>query len=147
MRGIGSVTRLPTADQRPTGRGAATQEVERLRIEQQDQPGKAAFTVVGEIDLGSAPQLHAALLGSVDADVRTIEVDVQAVSFCDCAGLRVLLDASRRAAAVGTRLRLCHPQPAVARLFALSGADDTLLGRSIPIEAPAPTPCVYGAPG
>jgi anti-anti-sigma factor len=85
------------------------------------------ITLAGEIDMASAPIVRHALARCLTDGVRSIEVDLTRVGFCDCSGLSALLQAYHRAAAAGVSLRLHHPKPVVARLIALACADTPLL--------------------
>ncbi|MEZ0091802.1 STAS domain-containing protein [Streptacidiphilus sp. EB129] len=98
-----------------------------LTIERHDWHDRAEITLTGEINMDSAPLLHHALTRCLADGVRTIEVDLAQVDFCDCSGLSAFLQAYHHAAAVGASLRLHHPRPVVARLITLACADITLL--------------------
>lgn len=80
------------------------------------------------MDLNTAPLVKEALMRCVAAGMHSIEVDVGALEFCDCAGLNAFLQARTNAAAAGACLRLHRVQPGVARLFALCEAETALLG-------------------
>ncbi|WP_318211480.1 MULTISPECIES: STAS domain-containing protein [unclassified Streptomyces] len=49
--------------------------------------------VSGEIDSVTAPQLHRSLLAALHAHPEGVTLDLAAVTFCDCAGLRAFLTA------------------------------------------------------
>lgn len=74
--------------------------------------------VSGEIDLCTADDLRAALRGLLGRRDRAVVVDLRGVSFVDCAGVGLLVDARRRAARSGTALRIVAGR-AVARTAAL----------------------------
>jgi anti-anti-sigma factor len=75
----------------------------------------------GELDIATAGQLADALAAEVgEADVI---VDLEGLSFCDCAGLDVLLTAHERQRAHGARLLLTNPTRTFRRLLSLSGLD------------------------
>ncbi|PBC70296.1 anti-sigma B factor antagonist [Streptomyces sp. TLI_235] len=76
----------------------------------------AVVLVAGEIDLDSAPALHAVLERCLREGIRTIDIDARAVTFCDASGLNVLLAAAHRAAAAGVTLTLRRPSRQVVRL-------------------------------
>lgn len=87
----------------------------------------AQLTVAGEIDLDSAPQLRGSLTLCLLDGHSVIDVDLAEVTFCDCSGLRVFLDAAKAAGEAGGVLRLHNPSPLVARLFTLTGTGTLLL--------------------
>jgi anti-sigma B factor antagonist len=80
--------------------------------------GTAVLRVAGEIDLLTVEQLRAALDQALAGTRRSVVVDVQGVSFVDCAGIGLLVDAQWRARRRGVRLRIL-PGRAVARTAAL----------------------------
>lgn len=88
-------------------------------------PGLVLVTLPDEIDafnVGLAGQelILAAGQGGV------VIADMSATTFCDCAGVRAVVRASRRAAASGGELRLAVTAAQVLRLFTLLGLDDVL---------------------
>ncbi|MGW0843213.1 STAS domain-containing protein [Streptomyces sp. NPDC002787] len=98
-----------------------------LNVYRHDTDNRALVTLTGEIDLNSAPLVHASLERCLHDGIRTIDVDVTAVTFCDCSGLNTFLYASLCTAAAGGSLRLHHPSPALKRLVALTGSDSLFL--------------------
>lgn len=82
--------------------------------------------VCGELDMATAPQLAAAIANDERRDGKTPVLDLSRLAFMDVAGMRVLLDAARRAKRAGGRLIVFNPQPAIRRLFALTAVDRTL---------------------
>ncbi len=109
-----------------------------LAVHRADAGGRALLTLAGEIDLDTAPLVRGALAQCRYDGVRAIDVDLAPVTFCDCSGLNAFLEASRLTRAAGGMLRLRHPSPMVARLFALTGTEVLLYGA--PDGTPAPGP-------
>jgi anti-sigma B factor antagonist len=102
--------------------GGALMELSRpIRITRRDSNGRALIALAGELDLESAPLVHESLSQCLREGIRVIDVDLAAVTFCDCTGLGAILGAAQRAKAAGTCLRLRRPRPAVVRLFVLTG--------------------------
>lgn len=84
------------------------------------------LAVSGELDMATAPQL-AAVIASDERDEGAPPVlDLSRLAFMDVAGMRVLLDAARRAKRAGGALVVFNPQPPIRRLFALTAVDRTL---------------------
>jgi anti-sigma B factor antagonist len=81
----------------------------------------ATIQVGGEIDLATGPQLQAVLVELVDRGCHQLIVDLERVSFLDCAGIRVLVDALRRVQEHGGSLKLVRPRPLVWRVLTLTG--------------------------
>ena len=75
----------------------------------------------GEIDMVSAPKLAAAL---DEGDYAGVDLD--AVTFMDVSGLRVLLEAARRAESAGRRFAVARPSPPIRRILQLTAIDQTL---------------------
>jgi anti-sigma B factor antagonist len=82
---------------------------------------RATIQVGGEIDLATGPQLLAVLVELVDRGLHQLVVDLAQVTFLDCAGISVLVDALRRVQEHGGSLRLVRPTRRVARVLALTG--------------------------
>ena len=80
--------------------------------------------MTGELDLATAPDLQAQLdrVAGQHPD-HGIIIDLTAVSFMDCAGMRPILQCRARLA---ERLYLRGVQPRVARLFDLAGVPGIL---------------------
>ena len=85
--------------------------------------------VRGDCDLTTATQLRERLLDMLAWQSATMVLDLSGVDFLDCAGVRALLAASRRAELLGGMLVVAAPSPQVARLFQLTGLDHDLTVR------------------
>ncbi|HTQ94954.1 MAG TPA: STAS domain-containing protein [Streptosporangiaceae bacterium] len=88
--------------------------------------GCVIVKVRGEIDLGSARILGRHLSLVLTRQAPATILDLSGLVFLDCAGLRVLLSASRQAAAHGGSLVLAAPRPVVVTLLQLTGSDQHL---------------------
>lgn len=84
---------------------------------------EAALRGLG-IDLVSTDYLRTELLSAVEHG--TVVLDLDGVAFCDSSGLRVLLEAARRAKTYGAAFRLAAPSAPVERLLDLTRADQVL---------------------
>jgi anti-anti-sigma factor len=80
----------------------------------------------GELDIATVPELRERLLGLLGPGVRLLIIDLSGVSFCDVAGLAVLIGTQRRATAHGIVLRLAAPRPTVLNLLRITGLDHRL---------------------
>ncbi|MGW8065018.1 STAS domain-containing protein [Streptomyces ziwulingensis] len=113
-------------------------------VRHQNRGSHAALTVVGDIDLTTAPFLRDALARCLHDPTRTVDVDLTAVGFCDVSGLNVFLAASEHTGRSGAVLRLHRPPRSLIRVADVIGSD--LLLRPRPRsgtrrpEPPAPTP-------
>jgi anti-sigma B factor antagonist len=82
--------------------------------------GRTVVTVRGELDLATADRLWLELEPLLLP--RTVVVlDGSGITFLDSSGLRVLLQAGKRAAADGAAFRLVAPQLAVQRVLEIAG--------------------------
>jgi anti-anti-sigma factor len=88
-----------------------------------------AFTIArleGDLDIVSAPALRQHLLSMLRPGVQRLIIDLSEVSFCDVAGLAILIGTQRRARARGITVRLVAPRPPVAKLLHITGLDRSL---------------------
>ena len=76
--------------------------------------------LTGDLDVAGAPTLQNALQEIIDSGGQHVVVDLGAVPFMDSSGLGVLVAAHRRMAAVGGRLALANPGPALQKVFQLT---------------------------
>ena len=85
-------------------------------------PGTIRLAVAGEVDLATAQALHDAMLRVLSAgSPDVLDIDLAGLTFMNCTGLGVLVDAQRVAAGKGCRVRLANPRPVVRRLLEMSG--------------------------
>ncbi|MEU9014704.1 STAS domain-containing protein [Streptomyces sp. NPDC048479] len=89
--------------------------------------GRTTVPVAGEVDYLTSPRLGDELEGAVASGVERVDVDLREVSFCDCSGLSVLLDACEQARAAGVSFGVSGPvAPVVERLFQATGVEQVL---------------------
>ncbi|WP_030621834.1 STAS domain-containing protein [Streptomyces fulvoviolaceus] len=99
-----------------------------LTVYRHDLRNRALITLAGEIDLGSAPLVRAALAQCLSDGIRIVDVDLTPVTFCDCSGLNAFLYAAQRTTEAGGILRLHNPPPTLGRILDLTGCGFLLLG-------------------
>lgn len=109
-----------------------------LVVHRHDRRNRALITLVGEIDLESAPLVRASLDLCLRDGIRAIDVDLTPVGFCDCSGLDVFLHAAQRITAAGGTLRLHHPPPTFALVVAIADCGFLFLG--LPPDTLPPPP-------
>ncbi|MEV8566072.1 STAS domain-containing protein [Streptomyces sp. NPDC051322] len=80
--------------------------------------------LVGELDLDGTAELRAALADCFARRSDRVVLDLWGLRFCDCSGCNVLLEAKATADRIGTELCVEGACAQVARLFALTGADE-----------------------
>ena len=74
----------------------------------------------------TAKLLDAALVNAETTDAAAIVLDIQAVSFIDSSGLRMLLEAHARSQNDGNRLQMTRGTQQAQRLFSLVAVDERL---------------------
>lgn len=90
----------------------------------------ARLVLTGELDLGSAPLAGDALMRLELESANPLTVDMESVTFMDCSGLSVLLGAYNRAHRDDRAFVITNVQPAVRRIFNLTGCSHLLTGRA-----------------
>ncbi|MFD4560127.1 STAS domain-containing protein [Streptomyces sp. NPDC058469] len=122
----------------------------RLTIYRHDRRNRALITLVGEIDLESTPRVRAALARCLSDDIRTIDIDLTTVTFCDCSGLNTFLYAAQKTTEAGGTLQLHHPPPTLDLIFDVTGSGFLLLGPPVghlpPSLGDAPAPAAPAPP-
>lgn len=114
-----------------------------LAVYRHDRKKRALITLAGEIDLETAPLVRASLERCLHDGIRTIDVDLTPVTFCDCSGLNAFLHASQRITAAGGTLRLHRPPRTLVLMLDITGCAFLLLG--VPFGHLPPPPA--NAPG
>ncbi|SOD85317.1 anti-anti-sigma factor [Streptomyces sp. Ag109_G2-15] len=131
--GIRLVRRCPAG---LLNRGAMS--IPQLTLYRHDRHSRALITLAGEIDLATEHLVRDGLGRCLRDGIRTIDVDLTTVTFCDVTGLNAFLHAARAIAVAGGSLRLHHPPQVLARIIALTGSGTLLLG--LPGDLPVGLP-------
>ncbi|MFD4834823.1 STAS domain-containing protein [Streptomyces uncialis] len=92
-----------------------------LDLHRHDRGHRTTITLAGEFDLTTVPQLHRTVEDCVREGIRTIDIDLTALTFCDVSGLNAFLAARKRTDSAGGSLRLHHPPPPLTRILDLTG--------------------------
>jgi anti-sigma B factor antagonist len=87
--------------------------------------GHAVVALAGDLDITGCGSAGADLTAAVMAGQRLI-VDLAALEFIDCSGVRALLGVQRLARQSGCDMLLAAPRPSVLRLMMLLRAADAL---------------------
>ncbi|WP_371655386.1 MULTISPECIES: STAS domain-containing protein [unclassified Streptomyces] len=111
-----------------------------LNVYRRDRLSRTLITLAGEIDLETAPLVSASLCACLYEGVRTIDVDLTAVTFCDVSGLNAFLRTSEQATRAGGTLRLHHPPRSLRRILTLTGYAFLLNGHPASTDAGTPAP-------
>jgi len=85
------------------------------------------LALFGELDIASARAVEEELTSVEDeALLARLVIDLRGVTFIDSSGLRLVIEASRRAETAAHRLALTRPGDRVFRAFQISGIDTLL---------------------
>ena len=80
-------------------------------------------TFAAEIDVATAGAIGEQIAAALAPGVHVVIADMTATTFCDSAGINMLIRASKRGAANGTELRLLRTCPSVLRIMRIQGVD------------------------
>jgi anti-sigma B factor antagonist len=81
------------------------------------------IALYGEADLTAAAQLSALITGQLSGGTQHLAIDLTRLTFADSTTIQTLVLAARTLKERGGILTLLHPQAAVARVLALTGAE------------------------
>ena len=96
--------------------------------------GITTVAVAGEVDLATAPALHAALLDALNTrSTVVLDVDLSACTFLACTGLTVLVRVHAAAEAAGCKMRVTHSRGLARRVLDVTGLLEVF---AAPGEAP-----------
>jgi anti-sigma B factor antagonist len=115
-----SVARFPGLLQEPAS------GVDLLMISVSAREGCTLVSLDGEADVTVRDRLSAALTAQVAAGTTHMVVDLSGLSYLDASCLHVLWQVFRMAEKTGGTLRLTAPQPIVARVIEVCGADQMI---------------------
>ena len=106
----------------------------RFEITEDTQAGAVILSVVGELDLNTAPELAHRVEDKLAENPTTLTLDLLDLTFMDSSGLRLLIELDRRADQDAWKLTLIPSKHESARtVLRLTGADAAL-----PFEDAAP---------
>jgi anti-anti-sigma factor len=97
--------------------------VDELQISVTAGPADTLVAVTGECDLHTGRQLRDVLTSELSRGVRRLILDLSGLTFLDSTGMQVLLSVRNVITVRGGILALVSPQPVVARILELTGAD------------------------
>lgn len=79
----------------------------------------------GRLAVETEAQVRPVLTEAIKQSPHGLILDLKAVNFVSSAGLRLLLEIYKAAAANGTKLAMLRPQPEIYKLFKLASLDAT----------------------
>ena len=92
----------------------------------------AVAEVSGDVDIATAPWLREILLLAIQRYGPAISVDLQGVTFLDCAGVNALLATARRARLEGGQVQVTRSSAPAWRVITLLGLQDLFTGADNP---------------
>ena len=99
--------------------------------------GESVVTVVGELDMATAPELATVLASVVENGLEKVVVDLSGLSFIDSSGIAVLVTAQHRLLEQQRHLALRAARPTALKVFEIAGLVDFLNVQVDPEELPA----------
>jgi anti-sigma B factor antagonist len=92
-----------------------------FRIEVEHGDGTIVVRLAGDLDVATAPRLIDQSSAIVDCDTsHRVVLDLAAVEFIDCSGLRALLQSRQRIMTTGHGFEVVDARPNAVRLFKLT---------------------------
>ena len=88
-------------------------------------PGHAVVPLPPDIDICIAGQVGACVSRALDGGASVLVADASRTTFCDCAGVRALVETHHQALESGVQLRIAA-SPEMRRILQLTGADEIL---------------------
>jgi anti-sigma B factor antagonist len=82
--------------------------------------GWTVVTLPAEVDIANADQVRADLVAAARLGCPVVIADMRRTSFCDCAGVRLLIEAANQALRAGAELRIVTSARSVLRTFNLT---------------------------
>jgi anti-anti-sigma factor len=91
-----------------------------------DHPDHTLVKVRGDLDIATAPALRERLVAALRPRTGPLILDLSGVSFCDAAGLAVLIGTQRRAGAHGIVMLVAAPGRQLRAMLSVTGLDRSL---------------------
>jgi anti-sigma B factor antagonist len=86
-----------------------------------DRAGTTVISLVGELDLATAPSLKAVLAEVAQQHPGDVQVDMRGVTFLDSSGISVLVQAHKQLESRGSALRLHGVSESPRRVLEVAG--------------------------
>jgi anti-sigma B factor antagonist len=98
---------------------------ESFEISDEVHAGYPVVSVVGELDVATAPDLRARLDDAIDRALqKAVLVDLLEVTFIDSTALGVLISGLKRSRRAGGELRIVVAEPRILKIFEITGLTD-----------------------
>lgn len=93
------------------------------RLFSRQATGHTVLSVSGELDITTTAALRDRMVDILKDTTAPVIIDLSAVTFCDAAGLALLVGAQRRAKPHGFAVTLAGPRRNVSKLLRITGLD------------------------
>ncbi|WP_461084151.1 STAS domain-containing protein [Streptomyces deserti] len=93
---------------------------------QHPHPGLAVATIVGDVDMHTAPNLRSGALEIIQQGHPRLTLDLARVGFCDSAGLSAIIGIWHAAQEAGGSLSLAAVPDRLMRMLSMTGIDSLL---------------------
>ncbi|MFI6038111.1 STAS domain-containing protein [Streptomyces sp. NPDC051315] len=93
---------------------------------QHPRPGLAIATIVGDVDMQTAPALRSGALEIIQLGHPCLVLDLAQVGFCDSAGLSAIIGIWHAAQEAGGSLSLAAVPDRLMRMLSMTGVDSFL---------------------
>jgi anti-anti-sigma factor len=104
-----------------------------LRVFAQDRDGWTVVVVAGDLDYASWPELAECLETAVKQQPPRVAVDLSALGFCDCSGLRCLVMAAAQARRRDGQMLVLRPPAVFRKILGVTG-----WARALPVAVTLP---------
>ncbi|MEI6624372.1 MAG: STAS domain-containing protein [Actinomycetes bacterium] len=94
-----------------------------LEISSSRRGGACVVTLVGEVDVYTAPALRISLVDATESGCSAIIVDMSDVDFIDSSGLGVLVSILKRVSEQDSTLTIVSDREIVLKVFRVTGLD------------------------
>jgi len=91
-----------------------------MNIKQEKQDDKIIFTLDGEINISTSPQLRKAFNATIEDGLKKVLVDFSGVSYIDSSGLATFIEILQRLKKAGGRLHLSNMNEKVKNVFEIT---------------------------
>jgi len=92
-----------------------------MEITEFKQNAIVSLGISGRLDAGTASALEQKFLSLLDGKENNFIIDLDQLQYISSAGLRILLMAAKRTAAVGGHIALCSLKGSIKEVFEISG--------------------------
>ena len=96
-----------------------------LSIDVDRRANRPTFTLAGDLDMLTAPQLTGRVAHAVDRGATEVVLDAERLEFCDSSGLAALVRLAQQLD--GGTVTIRDPRPIVRRLLEVSGTIDVFV--------------------